>query len=47
MGHTDDEVKKIIAVQDQKEQQEGKDRKDLQLASETDAVSKQAGQKQH
>jgi hypothetical protein len=44
MGHTDDEVKKIIAEQDQKEQQEGENRKDVQLASETKALNVDAHQ---
>ena len=44
MGHTDDEVKKIIAEQDQKEQQEGENRKDVQLASETKALNGDAHQ---
>ena len=44
MGHTDDEFKKIIAVQIEKERKEGENRKDVQLASETKALNGDAHQ---
>ena len=44
LGHTDDEFKKIIAVQIEKERKEGENRKDVQLASETKALNGDAHQ---